>query len=712
MRILIKHLQKNEKKTNYLRRIASYLLIFAILSNLSYIPCYFYMRHINRNTAIAHYKKEMESGMQMFDAAIESVIYFHTSISKSNVYKAVYYYDADVNTLNNLRQIIPVYTTLPYSFISNFGLIQNKELLFSNGQIYYKKDYLSSDYYFSCADEDYFEEFTDPYCFLPAKQFRYSPVGEYEAVTLGYRWSSRKNMYFFVHFPVEELLTLFVEKDVIQNSNIAVYYGDTLLASAENLLDGQSEKMTVFSDSGMNLRVELQLAESFIERDLAGFKKLVQIFLVIILVAVGLWVLFFSKKMADPFNRIGKILQEADHSYPSAMKDNSIDTMIDSIRKIGIQLSEYDQLIKVQKENNRNNLMEKALYRGLLDQDSKCAFKEAFPDFPEKWQLAFIQYSTENPVLESEPLQLFLTHYIQKKRTDAILFSYSQDMLLAFLPVSEQESAQNELETIGKEIETQYAVLISISIGKIYDSYEQLTEAFQDLEYESMRTPQTLSLTEQKKRVPISMKEVQTIYLALANGDGAAAVSVLQNNFEGGSHNVYHDLAVTKYVYRMIQNTLVLIKLENDIIDVALPNFETDKIQELFEQKLPDCFLQLAEKIDQKNASKMEDLDYNILQFIDENMKNPQLCVAMVTDYFHISAPTLQKRMNHCSGKTFSGYVEDLRMDTAHQLLQDTELAVQDIAERVGYANGNTFYKAYKRYFGEAPLTTRKNGAV
>ena len=63
-------------KIHHLRSIANYLLIFAILSNLLYVPCYFYMRQINRSNIIVHYQENLNSGMQIMDASIESAFAF------------------------------------------------------------------------------------------------------------------------------------------------------------------------------------------------------------------------------------------------------------------------------------------------------------------------------------------------------------------------------------------------------------------------------------------------------------------------------------------------------------------------------------------------------------------------------------------------------------------------------------------------------------
>jgi AraC-like DNA-binding protein len=63
------------------------------------------------------------------------------------------------------------------------------------------------------------------------------------------------------------------------------------------------------------------------------------------------------------------------------------------------------------------------------------------------------------------------------------------------------------------------------------------------------------------------------------------------------------------------------------------------------------------------------------------------------------------------TGQTFSQFVEEARLRRAMALLSDpmcAELKIGDIASRVGYAEHSTFYRAFRRYFGEAPGRVRK----
>lgn len=702
---------RNDKKMNHLRTIVSYLLTFAILSMALYIPCYVYMRQINRTNVIENYQKKLNTGIQMLDSSIESILAFGILISENATYNEIYYTSSEINpaVVDNLRQVMQTYTTFPYGFISNFGLTKNGELLFTKSQVYFEREYLTPDHYFKCDDENYLDSFTGKYCFLPTAHFSTTPAGEYDAITMVYRCSASKKMYLFIHYPIKDLVALFADDEVLDTSHIAMYYGDTLLFSNGNPPEKDSELLTVSSSTGMAFHIELQLSDNYIEQDLAGFKRLVLIFLIAILVAIAMWVALFSWRIASPLNQISKTLYETGHFHAESTKRNSIDIMVDGIQKMGIELSDYGRIIDEQKERNRIHILEKALYKGLYDEVSRHSFADAFPDFPASWRLVFIQYTSDDNLVEPDSIQLLLTQYFQQKFSDIILLPYSQDALLAFLPAENSNSSATYLDGARKDIQEQYPVSLSFAVSQVYDHYSLLPDALQQLEYETITLQQSSSSPDHRKDLPISIQQIQSIYLALQNGDEQSAISALRNGSASFLENNRQDLAMAKYSHQMIVYTLIRIKLENNILDVPIPNFRADNIGRLFEEELPQCLGQIAARLNEQHANKMQNLDLNIFAFIEENAGNQQLCISMVTDHFHISAPTLQKRMNSCVGKTFSAYVEDLRMKKAHQMLQDTYLTIQEIAESVGYTNANSFYKAYKRYFGEAPRSTRQN---
>lgn len=704
-------------KANHLMTIASYLLVFAILSNLIYIPCYFYIRQINRTNVIEHYEHKLSSGMQLLDSSMESFLSFGILISQSPAYRELCYYNSTPNAtlLSEIRAAMSSSLTAPYSFIGNFGLTQGDNILFSRNHIYYDRELLSYDHYFSCSDAEYLDKFNDAYCILPASHFSMKPEGEYDAVTLGYRCSKINDIYLFLHYPKEQLQALFVNEETLESNYIAIYNGDKLLCSGgtKNVLvssEHDAVPLSISSNTGLDIRVELLLSDRYIEQDLAGFKHLVHIFLSIIALTTCLWVLIFSWRLTIPFNQISAALYEAGYWSENHPRKNSIHTLVDRIRYMGLKLSDYSQLIEEQKQQNRIHILEKALYKGLYDPESIAAFTEAFPDFPDTWQLALIQYTSDEALILPDNIQFLVTQYFQQVLPEVILIPHNQDSLLAFFPVNDSSCPAEELEDMQTCLQEQQPIFISSSISGTYDHYNLLPDALWELEYNTASLQYTASPYNSRENLPISIQQIQTIYLSLQNGDEQAALMALKNGTESFLSNNSGDFAIAKYSYQMIVHVLVRIKLEHDnLIDIAIPNLKHSNVRALFETELPACFSQIAARFNQQRAAQIQDLDYKLLAFINENIANQQLCISMVTDHFHISAPTLQKRMNFCVSKTFSAYVEDIRMKKAHQLVLETNLTNNEIAETVGYTNANSFYKAYKRYWGKAPRSARQS---
>jgi transcriptional regulator GlxA family with amidase domain len=54
-------------------------------------------------------------------------------------------------------------------------------------------------------------------------------------------------------------------------------------------------------------------------------------------------------------------------------------------------------------------------------------------------------------------------------------------------------------------------------------------------------------------------------------------------------------------------------------------------------------------------------------------------------------------------------YLQQLRLERGRGLLQDTDLQVQPIGDRVGYRNAGDFTRAFRRHFGVTPRQYRQD---
>lgn len=71
-----------------------------------------------------------------------------------------------------------------------------------------------------------------------------------------------------------------------------------------------------------------------------------------------------------------------------------------------------------------------------------------------------------------------------------------------------------------------------------------------------------------------------------------------------------------------------------------------------------------------------------------------------------LSARTLQRRLSDC-GRTYSQLLEEARHETALQLLGNRRAKILDVAMDLGYSDPANFARAFRRWTGSSPRSTR-----
>jgi AraC-like DNA-binding protein len=77
----------------------------------------------------------------------------------------------------------------------------------------------------------------------------------------------------------------------------------------------------------------------------------------------------------------------------------------------------------------------------------------------------------------------------------------------------------------------------------------------------------------------------------------------------------------------------------------------------------------------------------------------------------HVDARTLRRRLA-AEGVAFRGLVDEVRAALADELLTTTDLSVDEIAGRLGFAEATSFTRAFKRWRGEPPAGYRGRRAA
>lgn len=80
-----------------------------------------------------------------------------------------------------------------------------------------------------------------------------------------------------------------------------------------------------------------------------------------------------------------------------------------------------------------------------------------------------------------------------------------------------------------------------------------------------------------------------------------------------------------------------------------------------------------------------------------------------LADAMHLTPRTLARRFIEATGTPPYHFVQRVRLERAHQLLQTTAEPLQRIAEAVGYQNASTLSRAFKRFDFPNPAALRRS---
>ena len=103
-----------------------------------------------------------------------------------------------------------------------------------------------------------------------------------------------------------------------------------------------------------------------------------------------------------------------------------------------------------------------------------------------------------------------------------------------------------------------------------------------------------------------------------------------------------------------------------------------------------------------------EELEQAICTYIEEHALNPELSLTAVADHFGVSGKLVGTVCKNRTGKTYLQIVHDCRIQEAVRLLEETDLSLEEIAEKCGFSNVLTFRRNFKAAMNKNPSDYRR----
>lgn len=92
-----------------------------------------------------------------------------------------------------------------------------------------------------------------------------------------------------------------------------------------------------------------------------------------------------------------------------------------------------------------------------------------------------------------------------------------------------------------------------------------------------------------------------------------------------------------------------------------------------------------------------------ITRFIEEHYMDSDLSLDMLADFMDVNYYYLSRLFKETMGSNFASYLTAVRMEKAKRLLGAKSVTVKQVAQQVGFADSNSFIRAYKKFFQITP---------
>ena len=125
---------------------------------------------------------------------------------------------------------------------------------------------------------------------------------------------------------------------------------------------------------------------------------------------------------------------------------------------------------------------------------------------------------------------------------------------------------------------------------------------------------------------------------------------------------------------------------------------ELDEAMESISERLSSTAESQQDSPDSDNTSANNFIVKQAISYMEQHYRE-KLQLTDVAEKVYVSHWHLSKLLNS-TGKSFSDLLNEIRIENAKELMEDSSLHIADISERVGFADTAHFSRVFKKYTG------------
>lgn len=480
-------------------------------------------------------------------------------------------------------------------------------------------------------------------------------------------------------------------------------------------------------------RYVLVLPDNIVMNKLNSFKRFILVIFIIELVIGILIAYFMAYRNSKPVNNIlnqikdtfgeeqleskGDAFSRINSTISSLISSNKFLQEKMELQKPLILNAFTDRLLKGE-FSNLNEVIANSSYIGInIDGEQYLTLVLRIYDRTD------VNEITEEIVHELNTIKLLLVDTFSRYLNNKALYHNIDSQTMAVVIITDNSDNKDKItaiiEGIFDEFVKLYSLKILFGIGTIYSSVLEVWRSYQE-------ALETLNYVQFHKNGKIKWyddipKEAQSYYYPMDFEQ--RIINYVKTGELEQIKNLFSIIIEENFVSRKISSIMrkqlfyeikgTMIKSvqqipENPAIFEKVKNLDFEKSIEDSFQRILSIYVDLCNIVTENKSDRNQCVISKITNYIENNYMNQDLSLSLVSSEFHFSEGYLSFFFKEQTGQNFTDFVEQVRMKQACILLEDPELSINYIAEKVGYNSVQSFRRAFKRIKGVSPSALRK----
>lgn len=514
--------------------------------------------------------------------------------------------------------------------------------------------------------------------------------------------------------------------------------------------DGESIVVSHVDSEATGWKYIFLVPKNIYLKKLLYMKNIIIITIMACLVIGTIIAYWLSKRNYRPLSRTIKSIEKIKASTKWKKEDNEYQYIEKLVKKLSDEYQDSNSQLNKQKKIMKNNYLIKLLKGkyNLQDQEIEQLKKKLDINFLfENFTVVafrveeYISVDTEVDLNNGSFNKIALTLFVIKNVVEELLTIQQHqqcyvievdEMLIAIIDFGRSEERSLRIDLLqriqeAKEFfENKMGIYLTMGISGIHkeaihisDAYKQALEAieyrilvgdkriieYDKIEYgeDAVHACYDFILDEQKFINAIKVNDFKSAKQVLD--------TIFKNNFV---RSIPIELAKRRMMSIVDLMTHAVQELDLGDKQDGSKQVDIDKQQQIdlllqcqtvnqLQQEMNRILIQIDESLQNYKELNEHSVLKRIKAFIKKEYSNFDMNVGFVADEFQMDATYLSRVMKKDIGKSMLEFIHDVRLSEAKKLIQETDLSIKEIGEKVGYINPQTFIRVFKKYEGITP---------